>query len=541
MRVNFLTLLIFFGALLIILFPLLNNSFYESHDGEAHVARINAYYHAFLDGQFPPRWAGNLNFTYGSPIFLFYYPLPGYLGALIHAFGISLENSFKLLIALIYIGSAASMFLWARQLFKKETAFLATFLYILLPYHILNLYVRGDIAELLALAFIPLTFYSIEKIVKTQKWFYVSLGALSYGFLILSHNGISLLFSPIILMYMLIRVRGKKALLQCFVILILGLLVSSYFWFPALSESQYTNAHLFIKDMYKNHFPSFLQLIYSPWAFGADVAKPNGLSPQIGPISVLFVILGVYFFVKKKSKNINLGFWLAVFFIAVFMSLSISTPLWAYIPILRLFEFPWRFTAVSSFAAVLVAGYVLDRFDKKTGPKTSLALVIIMLALAIPMLKVNKYVARSDNFYQKYTGTTDYHGAASTIWTAGDPGKLPKAPAEIIEGEGRIQNYKKKSQIHEYVVNAKYDIRILENTIFYPGWLVKVDNVLTNVEFQDYHYRGLITFRVPKGKHNVKVFFVEPRNRKIANLISVAAFMVVIFIGVISKIKYIKR
>src|SRR3989344_9482892 len=129
---------------IVFLFPLLSNNFYMSHDGEAHVARFAAYYKAFLDGQFPLRWAGDLNYSYGSPVFIFYYPLPGLLSIPLHTLGLSFENSFKVLISFFFGFSFVAFFLWAKEFVKDEAAFLGSLLYGLLPYHFLNLYVRGD-------------------------------------------------------------------------------------------------------------------------------------------------------------------------------------------------------------------------------------------------------------------------------------------------------------------------------------------------------------------------------------------------------------
>src|SRR3989344_3518957 len=80
------------------LIPLLNDQFYVSHDGEAHVARFAAYSKAFSDGQLIPRWASDLNSGYGTPLFIFFYPLPGYIASFLHVFGFEFEIIFKIII-----------------------------------------------------------------------------------------------------------------------------------------------------------------------------------------------------------------------------------------------------------------------------------------------------------------------------------------------------------------------------------------------------------------------------------------------------------
>src|SRR5476649_801257 len=93
----------FYSGLLVVivalfLFPLFRSGLYQSHDGEVHVARFASYFQAFHDGQLIPRWSGNLNYGYGAPVFIFYYPLPGYLASALHLFGIGWESVYKLII-----------------------------------------------------------------------------------------------------------------------------------------------------------------------------------------------------------------------------------------------------------------------------------------------------------------------------------------------------------------------------------------------------------------------------------------------------------
>src|SRR5258706_14685302 len=66
---------------LLFLLPLFKSGMYVSHDGNGQIVRIGAYYNAIRDGQIPVRWNANINYTYGSPLFIFYYPLPYYIGS----------------------------------------------------------------------------------------------------------------------------------------------------------------------------------------------------------------------------------------------------------------------------------------------------------------------------------------------------------------------------------------------------------------------------------------------------------------------------
>lgn len=499
------------------LIPLFAPSFYQSHDGEAHVARFGAYYKAFSDGQFPPRWAGDLNYKYGSPVFIFYYPLPGSIAAGLHALGITLEHSFKLLMIISFVLGPTLFYLWASSIVRKEVAVASALFYGLAPYHFLDMYVRGDVAEMLGFVFVPLVFLSIEKIIKKPDVIYAVQGGIFYSLLILSHNSLSLMFSPVFLTYGMIKVRDGKTRLLVLLFLILGLGLSSFFWIPAFRESKFVMAERFIGDMYRDHFPSLLSLVYSEWGFDPDINKSGGLSPQIGPLHIAMVLFGVFVFFKKTKDRVIVGCWLLLFALSLFLSIPLSMPVWQDIQLLKLFQFPWRFTGLSSFAASVLSLYVFNSyFDKKI----LFVCVLVLVVLSIPLTKVQYSASRKDSYYFEYSGTTYYHGQASTIWTAGDPSQFPNAYVEIISGKGKIVNVIKKSNIHFLEVDAENNIKLLDNTVFFPGWRVSIDGKRVPIEFQDMNHRGLITFDVSKGIHNIVLAFGESSIRLIADIIS---------------------
>ena len=68
-------------------------------------------------------------------------------------------------------------------------------------------------------------------------------------------------------------------------------------------------------------------------------------------------------------------------------------------------------------------------------------------------------------------------------------------------------------------------------TFYFPGWRVYVDGVKTSIEFQDPNSRGLITYNVSKGEHNVKIVFEDTKVRllgKILSLFFIGVFLVAI-------------
>ncbi|MEK7065711.1 MAG: hypothetical protein AAB961_01850, partial [Patescibacteria group bacterium] len=74
---------------LFVLWPLLRSGFYISDDGEWMVIRLSAFYQSLAEGQFPVRFLGRLNYSYGYPVANFLYPGFLYIGSILRFIGFS--------------------------------------------------------------------------------------------------------------------------------------------------------------------------------------------------------------------------------------------------------------------------------------------------------------------------------------------------------------------------------------------------------------------------------------------------------------------
>lgn len=526
-------ILLLIGFSLVFLYPLFQQGMIEGHDNVSQIARTASRILAIQDGQFPIRWAANLNYGYGHPGFMFFYSSIGYLGALMYFFGVSLETSYELLSGLFFVLAPITFFLWMSQLFKKRVAFVSSLLYGLSPYLFLNLYVRAHASELMAMMLAPLILFFIEKNCRKSSTINVVFGAISYVVLMHSHTILTLVFTALFAAYIVVRsYNEKKILLSNLLIIFLGLLTSSYFWIPALLEGKYINSKLFLGDWYKNHFIHFPNFIYSQWGFGSNINEKGGLSVQIGPIQ-FFIALFAFFplFSKFKERRVPI-FWSVVFLIAIFMSTEWSSFLWTSIHTLQQFQFPWRFIALATLSACTLSGFVLSSVNKW---KVELLVIVVALIFAFPMTKTIGNVSYPSSFYFEYKGTTAFHNEATTIWVAGDATEKAKKNIEVIEGEATIKELSRDSKMHKYQVNAKSPVKLLDNTTYFPGWRANVDGVEVPIEFQDQNHRGLVVFAVPQGEHTVNVYFGETKMRLLADAISLLGVTILILFVIFKK------
>ena len=157
-------LLIFIS--LILLRNLFVSGFPDTHDGHNHVARLANLWLTLRAGQFPPRFAPNLDHGFGYPVFNFNYYLPLLLAVIFKLFKVvsNFEASLKAAFISFYIIGGWGIYTWLSKYLKKPLAILAAIVYLTTPCQLVNIFVRGNIGEVAALGILPWTFWALDKI-----------------------------------------------------------------------------------------------------------------------------------------------------------------------------------------------------------------------------------------------------------------------------------------------------------------------------------------------------------------------------------------
>lgn len=498
-----------------------------THDGPDHVIRLANFYQNLSEGNIIPRWASNVNYGYGHPFLMFFYPLPYYIGSLFHFLGFSLINSTKLVFGAAYILSSIAMYAFIKELLKNEkAAFSAALLYVIAPYRFVDLYVRGAIGEHVAFIFPPLIFYFLIKISKNYSFWYMLGGSLSVTGLILSHNATALMFLPLIFIYILylaFQCFNKKCfVLNTLYIILFGFGLSAFFWIPAFMEGKYTLRDIVTgKEEYAASFVALKDFFVGLWDYGGSQL----LSKQIGVIhwvGVFGSVIGTYYLYKKRNKlwMVCLGSFL-IFLATLFLMSSSSSLIWQTITTLQKFQFPWRFLSVTVFLSALMGGISLSLISNRYKNIALLILIVSLLVVNKDYWHAEKYLLKNDDFFTVVQRTTTNDtGESSPIWSTRFMEQKPNANVEIIAGKGLIKEVQRSTAKHIYEIDVKDKVRIRENTLYFPGWTVLADGVLKEIEFQDPANRGLITFYLDKGIHKVNIEFNETRLRIFANILS---------------------
>jgi hypothetical protein len=505
----------------------------QTHDGRDHVARIANFYQSLAEGNMVPRWAGNLNWGYGHPILMFLYPFPSYLSSFFHFFGFDLVDSIKLFFGLTYLLSGIFMYAWLRREFLPSGALAGALIYTLAPYRFVDLYVRGAIGEHAAFAFFPLLMLAVANLTDGKKRSPASdffLLAFSVGLLILSHNALSLMFFPVAFLYALYRL-SKTGLRKGVVFWLLigaafGFGMSAFFWLPAFFEGKYTLRDIVTRGEFATRYVSLADFFRLDWNYG----QADTLPKQLGLIQWLVVFAAVILVFREKTANrIVFGWVLVMLLLTLLFQTELAAFFWEQLTILQKFQFPWRFLSLSVFLVAVLGGMVFDRVQESfKGKKFSGVIAVFCLGLALivttnRMWKPKGYLIFPETYFSgPFPSTTDT-GESSPIWSVRFMEKYPPAFVEVIDGKAEIVQVSRTSTARVYRVNSG-GARLLENTLYFPAWKVYVDGRPVGIEFQDPGYRGLITFPVPAGNHEVLIQFEKTKVRTYAELVSLLSF-----------------
>jgi len=510
-----------------IIFPYLKPGYFPTHDGEWAVVRLSDMFRELRDFQIPPRYSGDLNFGYGYPLFNFVYPLPYYLGLVIHFFGLGFVDSIKSLFFLSVPLSAFFMFLASKKVWKNTQAgLISAILYAYFPYRIVDLYVRGSLGESLAFVLFPLIMFLFLNISGEKKdYFFVPLASLSLGLLIMTHNIMAVFFGIILLVFIIYSLfSNKKLIKQYLVFIFLGLGISSFFFFPALLEKKNVLLSIIPIADRNIYFASLKQLILPKWGYGVPT-EASGFSYQLGISYILVFLLSVWFFFtnlfKHKLKRDYLIPLLILIVLFIMLMFKPTKILWENVPLLSEINYPWTLLGPLGFLISLLAGFLAIK--KGLIKIVVLMLTIFTIVMVFPYAKPNYFVNRGDSFYLTNLATTTSSNELMPLWVKNHPKTNVGEKVEILKNEGKIEIVKNRSNEIKFNVDLEEASIVRINTIYYPGWIVRdEDGKIFSPDYKNDY--GVMDIRLDKGKNFVKASFEETNLRLVADIISVLSF-----------------
>jgi hypothetical protein len=563
--------------------------FFKAHDGSHSVSYLVEFDQAIRDGLIWPIWGPDYAVGFGYPVWLVYAPLAYFVAEFFHLLGFGLTVAVKLTWAFGFLLGAAGMYRLARRWWGPAAGLIAALAYTYAPYHLVQIYVRGALAEFLALAWFPWVLLAFVELWDDPRPRRVAWAGLALGALMLTHSQAPVMYVPFLAGFALFKAltfrspagsRNMKArlrpLLWSGVALVLGGLLGSIFMVPLLLERRFIAELSWLHDTYYygKHFVYPSQFFSSFWGFGYSVeGAADGMSFQLGLIQVLGAAVGALAVFSRSSRGgrrlphrLDALFLVLLSAATIFAMTPAAKPLWDALPLVNLMQFPWRLLALTSVTLALLAGAgaswlqdsaIDDNFGSEAKNESVsicsispyvyvVALVIILASFPytqpelVPIRPQDESPLNLIEFEAKHPdmrGMTKWSERLPVESDSPLPAQYlagePLARAAIIAGQGSVLEQGSLSASAFARVRAEGPVRLRFYTHYFPGWRATVDG--QPVEIQPDPPNGLIGLDLPAGEHRVQLQFGATPVRRDSAALSVVGLALVVGLWLVDR------
>lgn len=504
-----------------------------SQDITFHINRFVGLANAFEEGQILPKiypYANN-GFGYATPLFycdLFLYPF-----AILYHFGLSVVWCYKLCV--LFYTTLGNIFIYL--IFKKETnnrklSLLASFLYLTCSYHLLNIFIRGALGEILAMTFVPLVLYAIYRILVKHEDCFVFLG-ISFSLLVQSHLISSLLYGILffcmIVVFLIMNRKDfsliKKTIITIIKGTIIALLLCAWYLLPMFEQMHSQTFWLSVNSQY-NNINTTIQPV-------SDLIRSSSYKfiPGIGIVLVLFNIL--YLLVKKNKYITIIIIYILLMYLIIF-GLIPGT-------ILNVVQFYFRFYIVIFPLSIIVMLYVLNELKHKNILIVFSILMLFTNAVVtnIKMMNDGEYYLSNNatinevNSITSYKYNLDYNhdelgGAEYLPYTGYMDYNNDSLAIKCVDKNDQVVDYVYEYDRHfsqiEFTCDNEKDLELLLPLSYYKGYKAyeMIDGVYKKIDISINEKYKLIVVSSTSGRHKYKVIY---ENTTIQQVSLIASFI----------------
>lgn len=486
-------------------------------DAAEHMSWYRCFVAQLGGGELYPRWLQGMNGGLGSPDLFVYGPLPYYAAAVFHPFtGPGREvydMGLSIVLALILAGVAA--YFWLGQLAGgRLVPTVAALVYIAVPYYLkTDLYTRCALAEFWAFAWMPLILCFTAVLLRSFSAAALAGLAVGWGLLLITHLFTAMLFAPLSLVYAawVTSPRQRAASLTAVVAgMLLGVALSAFYLFPALSYEKYISAYKLIQTRPDYRFDrNFL--------FSAIARTPylNGLSRFTAWTAGVAALFAASAFMASSGRLIREAlYWVIVAFISFFLMLPASTWFWAHAPLLGAIQFPSRLNTLLTVATAALATIGMESLRRQwQWPKAVLVGLALLLATAWirPLFFTMGY---QDGQVQRLGDLNlDYLITAWAQWT--NPRLLSLRGIPLDAGAAKVDSQggtaipgRWEPRLIEFHTNSGSETWVTVKQFYFPLWTAALAQGRP-LALRPSSPEGLITVRVPAGAADVRLLLVR--------------------------------
>lgn len=518
---------------------------------------------ALREGVVYPRWIDAANRGFGAPTFVFYAPLAYYLTSLVSLVTGETAAALRWTLILSAFLSGGAFFVVARAYASLLGAAAGACLYLLLPYHLIDVYDRFAYAEALAFVWFPLLFLYTSRVALGVRGAWLGL-AFAYAGLLLTHLVTAYMALFVLVPYGIFCALRNRAWSRIGTMAgagVLALGLGAVFLMPIVAERDRVHldcitaasagsgtetagwcrnfdparSFLYRDEVARGYRPAPIK----PWVNRA--ATTQGL--VAGAAAALLVFHGLFggaavatgtdpgrrrLFTEAVAQA-GLSIW------TLFLQLPQSEALWGSIPGIGAVQFPWRFQAFQVLAAASLVACALTCLAPAA--RTSRAWLagglVVLLGVALPALETSRRVlerrpylvdeARVLDPQVQGRVTYEYIPAGVEDWLRFRTLPLDRIPPAALAGPGRIEVEASGTHRRSYRVESPGPNALRLRTFVYPGWRATVAD--QPVSLRAAGRVSQIEVDLPPGAYLVEFRFGDTPARSVGAAVSLASLL----------------
>jgi len=471
-----------------------------------------------------PRWAAMAHWGYGEARFLFYPPVSWGLGAALGAMlpWKMVPGAFCWL-ALMFCGM--SMHRLARTWLPQQDALFAAALYAVNPYHLMIVYWRSAFAELLAAALLPMLLLAVLRLREPGWRPMLSLGLILAGaWLVNAPASVMIHYSAgLLAAVMALLDRSWRPLWRTAVAVVIGAGLASFYLVPTVYETRWVNIVEVLAPGLRPQ-DNFL-FTHIP---DAEHNQFNLLISTVAAVEIGVLLLAMWG--SRRERNLDEKRWLLLTWggAAALIMISITNPLWQYLPKLRFVQLPWRWLLCLNAVLALLVAMATRRWTSRVIAVGVLlgAVLVAGYRIQAPWWDTAADITEMSDAVADHTG---YEGSDEYVPAGDDPYELKKDQALIMDASGEPVQSEKVTWTpadKHLVLDVTRPETITLRLFNYPAWEVTVNG--HQVTTESANVTGLMMIPVAAGHDDIQIRFVRTRDRTWGYVISLLCAGVVL-------------
>jgi len=492
-----------------------------------------------------PRWLPEANAGFGSPVMMFYAPLSYIVTVLINLpFASHIGIGVQLIVGMYasQVVSGYTCYLWLRRSFSDDIAFVGSMLFVLLPYKLIYIYLHINLAQLWALALLPLWMMAAQDIVSGSRR---AMGAyaLALAGVYYMHPLTLIAFGVVPAAYVLWFGRHNllRSLLWLGIAHVLGLGMCMMQILPAHFYMPWIHSDLFLKGNYfwQNNF------------YHVDVV----LCAYYGMIAL---VVGAAIRCVPSLKGSAVAyqgiFWIIVLCIVLFLTQQPSDFVWQMIKPLQYLQFPAARLHAAALMGVtyLICIWLSSYHEMKplgdlVSRRATLVLLIIIFAVATGW---RVYQVESDPTHASDSYLGDARAAKiistpvpvyETSWGCIDAGhaydlyehRQVPLPITVVSGNAKLISsvWSPPDRIALNVDVKSCGAKLSVRQCYVPLWKAH-EATGEDIAVFPGKANGLTELVLMQGRHEVELILDSPREEKLGRITAfIALIMSMILVG----------